>query len=119
RSWWIGTYWYELNTAKPPVDDVRVRQALNLAIDKQQLIDRVTRAGQIPATHYVPDFVGSGYADQVEREKTAGGERFAGPGHDFDPERARGLLREAGYEVVTEGDGFRVPKFPDLEILYN
>jgi oligopeptide transport system substrate-binding protein len=119
RAWWIGTYWYEINTTKPPVDDARVRRALNLAIDKRQLIDRVTRAGQAPATHYVPDFAGSGYADEVEREKAAGGVRFAGPGHDFDPERGRALLREAGYQVVKDGERYRVPGFPDLEILYN
>jgi oligopeptide transport system substrate-binding protein len=115
----LGTYFYVFNVTKPPVDDVRVRRALNLAIDKQQLIDRVTRGKQIPATHYVPDYTGSGYAEQVEADRKAGKDPFSGAGFDFDPDRARALLREAGYEVVQEGLEFKARGFPPLELLYN
>ncbi len=43
------TYMYPFNTSKPPVDDVRVRQALSMTIDRQLLIDNVTKGGQTPA----------------------------------------------------------------------
>lgn len=119
RDRFLSTYWYEFNTKKPPVDDVRVRRALNLAVDKQQLVDTITRGGQQPATHYVPDFTGLGYADQAAADKKAGVDPFATPDTVFNPERARELLKEAGYEVVKDGDGYRAKGFPPLEILYN
>ncbi|MEZ4309899.1 MAG: peptide ABC transporter substrate-binding protein [Polyangiaceae bacterium] len=119
RSYYLAVAFYSLNTKKPPLDDVRVRRALNLGLDKQQLVDRVTRSGQIPATHYVPDFTGSGYADVAKADKAAGTDPFSGPGMDFDPERARALLREAGYEIDKDGEDYKVRKFPPLEILYN
>ncbi|MCX6071060.1 MAG: peptide ABC transporter substrate-binding protein, partial [Chloroflexi bacterium] len=43
------TYFYGFNTKAPFVDDVRVRQALSMAIDRQALIDNVTKGGQEPA----------------------------------------------------------------------
>ncbi len=119
RSDYLATYWYEFNINKPPVDDVRVRRALNLGLDKRLLVDTVTRGGQPPATHFVPDITGSGYAKQGEADRQAGRDPFSGPGHDFDPERARRLLTEAGYPVVKQDDGWHAKGFPSLEILYN
>jgi len=43
------TYYYGFNTKAPFVDDVRVRQALSMAVDRQGLIDNVTKGGQEPA----------------------------------------------------------------------
>jgi len=43
------TYYYGFNTSKPFVDDVRVRRALSMAIDRQALIDNVTKGNQTPA----------------------------------------------------------------------
>lgn len=43
------TYYYGFNTKAPFVDDVRVRRALSMAIDRQGLIDNVLKAGQQPA----------------------------------------------------------------------
>jgi oligopeptide transport system substrate-binding protein len=119
RSYILSVYWYEINVRKPPLDDARVRRALNLAIDKEQLVRRVTKSGQIPATHYVPELTGSGYADAVAADKKAGTDPFSGPGRDFDPGRARALLTEAGFAVEPDGEGFRAKGFPPLEILYN
>lgn len=119
RSYILASYMYELNTRKPPLDDVRVRRALNLAIDKKQLVQRVTRSGQVPATHYVPELTGSGYAEATAADRKAGTDPFSGPGLDFDPERARALLREAGFAVEPKDDGFEVKGFPPLELLYN
>jgi oligopeptide transport system substrate-binding protein len=43
------TYMYGTNMAKPPLDDVRVRQALSMSIDRQALIDNVLKGDQAPA----------------------------------------------------------------------
>jgi oligopeptide transport system substrate-binding protein len=103
RHDYLSVYWYELNTKKPPLDDARVRRALDLAIDKRQIVERITRGGQRPAEHYVPDFTGGGYAEQVAADPFQGG--------GFNPEEARALLAEAGF---PGGRGF-----PEIEVLYN
>jgi len=43
------TYFYGFNSKAPFVDDVRVRRALSMAIDRQSLVDNVLKGGQIPA----------------------------------------------------------------------
>jgi oligopeptide transport system substrate-binding protein len=113
----LAVYWYELNTQKPPLDDPRVRRALDRAVDKAQIVDRVTRGGQRPATHYVPDITGAGYDRQVAEDRAAGADPFATDG--FDPAAARALLVEAGYAPVREDGAWRAPGFPSLTILYN
>lgn len=77
-----GVYFYTLNVAKPPLDDVRVRRALALAIDRELLTRAVIRGGRRPAGHFTPPGIG-GYD--------------AEPRLGFEPERARQLLAEAGY----------------------
>lgn len=93
---YLGSYFYRINTTRPPFDDVRVRRALALSIDKQLLVDRVTQGGQAPATGFVP----SGIAGYTVSEAV-----------QFDPEEAKRLLAEAGY---PGGRGF-----PTAEILIN
>ncbi len=45
----LCSYYYGFNTTAPFVDDVRVRRALSLSVDRQALIDNVLKGGQIPA----------------------------------------------------------------------
>lgn len=45
----LATYFYGFNTTAPIVSDVRVRQALSMAIDRQSLVTNVTKGGQEPA----------------------------------------------------------------------
>jgi len=45
----LCTYYYGYNITAPVVDDVRVRRALSMAVDRQSLIDNVTKGGQEPA----------------------------------------------------------------------
>jgi len=45
----LCTYWYGFNTTAPIVNDVRVRRALSMAVDRQSLIDNVTKGAQQPA----------------------------------------------------------------------
>ncbi|HEY3255560.1 MAG TPA: peptide ABC transporter substrate-binding protein [Polyangiaceae bacterium] len=90
-------YFYRINCTRKPFTDVRVRKALNLAIDREQITRDVLRLGQLPATHFVPPGI-RGY-------------RPPDTGISFDVDQARKLLAEAGF---PDGRGF--PKFG---ILYN
>jgi len=90
-------YFYRFNTRRKPFDDPRVREALNLAIDRREISEQVLGLGQLPADHFVPPGI-PGYE--------------APPSHiRLDLERARRLLAEAGYPA---GQGF-----PAVGILYN
>lgn len=92
----LNSYFYLLNTSRRPLDDIRVRQALSLALDREEITTRILAAGEQPALSLVPPGL---------------------PGYDppqtnpYDPERARTLLAAAGY---PGGAGF-----PRLDILFN
>lgn len=58
RAAMLETRYLTFNTRRPPLDDPRVRRALTLAIDRQRIVDRVTRGGQQPATRLVPPLLG-------------------------------------------------------------
>jgi oligopeptide transport system substrate-binding protein len=90
-------YYYRINCTRKPFDDVRVRKALNLAVDREQIARDVMRLGQLPATHLVPPGI-RGY----KPPETA---------ISYDVQQARKLLADAGF---PDGRGF--PKFG---ILYN
>ena len=72
-----------LNVNEPPLDDVKVRQALNLAIDKQEIATIVLGDLVKPADGILPPNF-PGYDESVS-------------GYDFDPIRARQLLEESKY----------------------
>ncbi|HEV2691292.1 MAG TPA: peptide ABC transporter substrate-binding protein [Verrucomicrobiae bacterium] len=93
---YLGDYFVRFNVTKKPFDDVRVRQALALAVDKERITKRITRAGEQIAEHLVPPGI-QNYDPP--------------PGIGHDPERARKLLAEAGY---PGGKGF-----PRFEYLFN
>jgi len=101
-----ATYYYSFNLSVKPLDDVMVRKALSLAIDRQAIVETVTKAGQVPAHSLIP----SGHLD-------ANGDVFnqVSGNYDIEPmakvEEARALLAEAGY---PNGEGF-----PTFEIMYN
>ncbi|MGA2030400.1 MAG: peptide ABC transporter substrate-binding protein [Verrucomicrobiota bacterium] len=93
---YLGTYFIRFNVTRKPFDDPRVRKALALAIDKERIVKRITRAGEQPASHLVPD----GTANYTSPE-----------GLGYDPAGARKLLAEAGY---PGGRGF-----PRFEYMFN
>ena len=72
-----------LNVNEPPLDDRKVRQALNLAIDKQEIATIVLGDQVVPASGILPPGF-PGYSSSVT-------------GYGFDPERARRLLSESKY----------------------
>ena len=78
-----------LTNTRPPFDNVLVRQAMNHAIDKQAIVDAFFEGRAEVAVNPMPPSI-SGYNDQIE-------------GYDYDPERAKELLAEAGLP-----DGFEM-----------
>ncbi|MET0304181.1 MAG: ABC transporter substrate-binding protein [Microbacteriaceae bacterium] len=76
-----------MNQTVPELQDVRVRQAITMAIDKEQLVTQTLPEGTEVATQFIPPVV-AGYNEDVTT-------------YDFDQEAARQLLAEAGYP-----DGF-------------
>jgi oligopeptide transport system substrate-binding protein len=49
-----GSYFYVFNTKKKPLDDVRVRKALGMAIDRDKICRYILRGGETPALRLVP-----------------------------------------------------------------
>lgn len=80
------TFYLTFNTEVPALSDVRVRQALALAVDRDIIADRVLRSGERAALTFVPPSI-AGYVPPVMETLTPD-ERRA---------RARALLSEAGY----------------------
>lgn len=72
-----------MNQAVPELQDVRVRQAIAHAIDRESLVSQVLPEGTEVASQFIPPVV-NGYNDDVTD-------------YPYDPERARALLAEAGY----------------------
>jgi oligopeptide transport system substrate-binding protein len=94
-----GVYYYALNTTVEPMDDVRVRRALTLAIDRTAIVETVAKGGQIPATTMV---------SQASRDEN--GDVFSVRCGDYGipvdgsgVEEAKQLLADAGY---PNGEGF-------------
>jgi ABC-type oligopeptide transport system substrate-binding subunit len=100
--------YYAFNTARPPFDDLRVRQALSLAVDRARLnIDTLEGAAE-PALKFMPEEGNSAADDQ---DKSAVHDKSTGTQLTYDPARARQLLAEAGY---PSGAGF-----PRIRLLVN
>ena len=93
---YLGTYYYRLNVRKPQLKDPRVRRALAMTVDRQKLVDNITKGGQLPAYAMTPPGT-MGYFPKSDLK--------------FDPQGAKKLLADAGY---PNGEGF-----PPTEILYN
>ena len=51
---YLGNYYYPINTRKPPFNDKRVRQALSMAIDRDTIVNKVMKTGEISAYSFVP-----------------------------------------------------------------
>lgn len=93
---YIGSYFYGINITREPLDDVRVRRALSLSIDRELLNDTVLEGIMAPAYTLTPPGTKEYHPPVI---------------FDYNPEEARRLLAEAGY---PNGEGF-----PSFEILYN
>lgn len=99
----LGLYYYRFNVTKAPMNDVKVRKALTLAIDRKLIVENITQGGQTPAMSEVP----GGMPDVSGDFRKNGGDFFK----DNDVATAKKLLADAGF---PDGKGF--PKFT---IMYN
>lgn len=110
---YLGTYFYVVNVgpeaekvdpaAGKLLKDVRVRKALNLAIDRKALVENVTKGGQAPATSFVPPAITNANGTEFKNK-----DYFPAEG---DVAEAKRLLAEAGY---PDGKGF-----PEIHVQYN
>ncbi len=91
----VATSYISFNTTRPPFNDVRVRQAFSLALDRRQLADAVIRTGAPPSYSFVGPV--PGHTPGILLTESV--------------DEARRLLAAAGY---PDGAGF-----PPVEYLYN
>ncbi|NTF87972.1 peptide ABC transporter substrate-binding protein [Agrobacterium rhizogenes] len=50
----LGTYYYVLNSTKPPFNDKRVRQALSMAVNREVIGPKILGTGELPSYSWVP-----------------------------------------------------------------
>jgi dipeptide transport system substrate-binding protein len=84
-----------MNNLKKPFDDVRVRRAINMAIDKKAILDAVYQGAGIPAKNLIPPTLW-GYNNAIED-------------FQYDPAEAKNLLAAAGYPNGFETDLWALP----------
>jgi len=101
----LSTYNYSFNVTRPPFNNAKVREAFALAVDREDLVYKVSKSG-FPATAFVPPNVPD--AAEGTEFRTVGGDFFPTRAQ---PERAKELMEEAGY---PGGEGF-----PDVTLIYN
>lgn len=92
----LANYFYRFNVTRKPLDKILVRKALAAAINRDVIVERLTKAGEVPASSLTP----AGLPGYVPPE-----------GVSYNPEQARAWLKEAGYPGGKN--------FPRLSILYN
>ncbi len=93
---YLGTYFIRFNVTRKPFDDVRVRKALALVIDKERIVNNITKSGEKIASCLTPPGM-DGYTSPEGLRRNL--------------EQARKLLAEAGY---PGGKGF-----PTFNYLFN
>jgi len=84
-----------LNTTRKPFDDVRVRRAISMGIDKATIVEAVYQGAGVPAKNPIPPTLWS-YNDAIQD-------------YPFDPTAAQRLLLEAGYPEGFEVDLWYMP----------
>lgn len=99
------SYYYGFNTAKEPLDNVHLRRALSFAIDRQSIVDNVTKGGQIPAQWFSRP--GLAAAPTLESHPDLG--------IWFDVEKARAELA-----LALEADGISDPsEWQPITLMHN
>ncbi|HEX7004332.1 MAG TPA: ABC transporter substrate-binding protein [Trueperaceae bacterium] len=86
----LNYYWAGPNLSRTPFDRKEFRQALSYAIDRKVMIENVLLGFASPATGPISPVLQTFYTDDVQT-------------YDYDPERARELLEEAGFTFADDG----------------
>lgn len=120
----VASEFYVINIKKPPMDNLKVRQAFALAIDREALAR--FRKTTKPLADFTPEGI---FPKYDEARKNVAARKIKELGIDqktwdkryFDPERARKLLAEAGYPVSGSEGNYSCEKFPvdKVNITYN
>jgi oligopeptide transport system substrate-binding protein len=100
----LVTYYYGFTNNKPPFDDVLVRKAFSAAINRQSLIDNVTKGGQLPANTFAPEGIFGNVAGDPDIAPWA-------LDYELGKQQAQEWLAEAGY---PNGEGF-----PTVTLMHN
>ena len=98
-----------MNQAVKPLDDIKVRQAIAYALNKEEIISASMAPETQPAIEFIPEIV-NGFTQDV-------------PKYDYDPEKAKQLLKEAGADGATiefnYPTGVSRPYMPQPEDTFN
>lgn len=105
----LGTYYLSINTQKDVLNNEKVREALSLAIDRNYIVEKVAKGGQIPADTFVP--TGLTDADGKTEFHENATKWYDVNDYEGNVKKAKELLKEAGYE---NGKGL-----PSIELLCN
>ncbi|WP_281657771.1 ABC transporter substrate-binding protein [Halobacillus sp. Cin3] len=98
-------FWLIVNQQEERFQDVKVRQAMEHALDRQNIIDTVLQGYGTIADAGITPALSEYYTDDVKQ-------------YPFDPEEAKKLLAEAGWED-TNGDGFVDKDGENFEIIFD
>lgn len=113
----FATFFFRVNCARPPLDDARLRQALALAIDRQQICEHVLGMGETPAETYVPRSALSLMPRRAADGTTVYYEPPAGLGaglsYDERVARARQLLTESGFDRLAAARPIEIAFAPE------
>ena len=98
-------WWVTLNTEKKPFNDVRVRRAVNYAVNREAIAGDLLKKTATAAIGPIPPSITWAFTDQVTK-------------YPYDPARAKKLLAEAGYPngfsavfwIPESGSGMQSPK---------
>ncbi|MFG1951851.1 ABC transporter substrate-binding protein [Micromonospora sp. NPDC048830] len=85
----VGAYWLAMNVKEGPLSDERVRRAVNLGVDRKQLVDIGSQGAGVPSGVVPP---GDPFGTDVGADM---------PNYQYDPDRAKQLLADAGAKNVT------------------
>ena len=101
RATYGALTYYSFNTSHPPFDDVRVREALAIAIDRERISEDEMGGATEPAKKFLPDLLADSMKPVVDKSELL----------EKDSKRAKELFAEAGF---PEGKGF-----PRIRLLVN
>lgn len=100
-----STYRLYMNTTRPALHDVRVRQAIAYVIDKKLLVDRLTGGSAVPGISDQPKF-----SPYFEPDVTI---------YKPDPAKAKALLEQAGFTFDADGKAMKNGQQLSLQVSYN